>query len=77
MILRQRKLETITTIMGSKKKLTYYLLCLFCPLALLAAVPLTELLLGLVSESGGSFRFSVNKFCLRQSRLSGYNMTLT
>lgn len=38
--------------------LTHYRLCLFCPLALLAAVPLTELLLGLVSESGGSFRFS-------------------
>lgn len=38
---------------------THYRLCLFCPLALLAADPLTAwLLLGFVSASGGSFRFS-------------------
>jgi hypothetical protein len=40
---------------------THYRLCLFWPLALLAAVPLTELLLGFVSESGGSFRFSASE----------------
>lgn len=38
---------------------TYYRLCLFCPFALFDVPPSIELLLGFVSESGGSFRFSI------------------
>lgn len=45
---------------------THYRLCLFCPLALLAADPLTAwLLLGFVSASGGSFRFSGRRQIVR------------